>query len=447
MSNPVTKESRAAFIKKLKNRQLILLVLFFFVAIFPAIVALLFGGLGSWHHCLAALLGFIGLSLMLLSFIPVTRSKIVTESFNLDRVYKFHHQYSTVGFWMVVVHMVLLWLESGVTFLQIMPLYKLSGFICLIAAADLVFFGYFRKEMNMNYDHWKVGHSIVSAILLVFGLIHIFNLDNPYPFGMVLKVYYVCLAVFCAASVFWLRIWVGSKEALNPFAVTEISDRGNKIYEMKLSAVGRGHQFSFRSGQVAWLTVERGPFAYRKHPFSIASSDLDHDNLSFAIRELGDFTSTIKNISVGTKAYVEGPFGCFNSDELGVDGFILIAGGIGIAPIMSMLRTLDGEKDQRHIVLFYGNRDAESIGFKSELDDLSTRLNLEVIHVLEKTDDPKIEKGYITEAVIKRHLPQDISNYDFFLCGPGMMVKLVDGALKDLKIPAEQIWDENYDMA
>ena len=188
-------------------------------------------------------------------------------------------------------------------------------------------------------------------------------------------------------------------------------------------------------------------FSFKEHPFSIASSDIDQNKIGFAIRELGDFTATIKDLKPGEIVYVEGGFGIFNPYILGDEGFVLIAGGIGIAPVMGILRSMADRKDRRHVVLYYGSRDKESIGFYDELNELSKKLNLEVVHVLEKTDDPSFEKGYVTKDVIERHYPKNKDRYDVFICGPGPMVQIVLPALKKIGIPKENIWPEFYDMA
>ena len=67
-------------------------------------------------------------------------------------------------------------------------------------------------------------------------------------------------------------------------------------------------------------------------------------------------------------------------------GCVFVAGGVGITPVMSMLRTLADRGDERPLLLIYGSKDWDSITFREELDELKKRLNLQVEHVL--TDPP-----------------------------------------------------------
>lgn len=457
MNAAVNRSTRRAYLAQLRSRKILWLILFFAIVLFPTAVLVITntrnGTWRNWQRDLASCFGMLGLSLMILSFIPITREKHITNTFNMDSVYKFHHAFSTAGFWLAVFHVVFLWINnlSIANLLNVFgnyPLYTKAGTFALFAAAILVFFSYFRKELRINYDFWKIGHSLLAVVMVVFGLIHILGVNyytaNPLIYG-----YYIVLVFLAACAIFWLRLNVAFIELQKPYKIVDVTVRNNATTEITLQFAGNEKQqpVSYRAGQIAWITVRRSPFSFRKHPFSIASSDLDQKRLSFAIRELGDFTSTIKDLKVGEKVYVEGGFGTFNINKLGDEGFVIIAGGIGIAPAMSIIRTMAARGDKRKVVLFYGSRDKDSIGFYEELNTLSGKMNLELVHVLENTDDPKFEKGYVTTEVLERHFPKNRDRYDVFICGPEPMLKIIQKSMKAMKIPEENIWEEYYNMA
>ena len=76
---------------------------------------------------------------------------------------------------------------------------------------------------------------------------------------------------------------------------------------------------------------------------------------------------------------------------------VLIAGGVGITPMMSMIRTLADRGDKRPVILLYGSKDWESITFREELEALKARLDLTVVHVLANPPaDWTGEQGFIT---------------------------------------------------
>src|SRR5215471_6818678 len=124
------------------------------------------------------------------------------------------------------------------------------------------------------------------------------------------------------------------------------------------------------------------------------------------IKELGDFTRTVGSIEPGTRAYLDGPHGTFSPDRHEGPAFALLAGGIGIAPMMSMLRTFADRGDRRPSVLFYANRHIEDAMFGEELEELTQKLALEVVHVVSQPPDGwQGERGRIDAELLRKHLP------------------------------------------
>src|SRR5690606_18822073 len=130
--------------------------------------------------------------------------------------------------------------------------------------------------------------------------------------------------------------------------------------------------FRFQPGQFAWFAFDRSPFSLTQHPFSFSSS-AEHGEVEVAIKALGDFTRTVKRLEPGTKVHVDGPHGVFSIDLDEGPGFALIAGGVGIAGLISMVRTLADRGDVRPVLLFYGNRTWDEVAFREELDRLRER--------------------------------------------------------------------------
>jgi predicted ferric reductase len=73
--------------------------------------------------------------------------------------------------------------------------------------------------------------------------------------------------------------------------------------------------FGFEPRQFAWLTVWNSPFSIEEHPFSFSSSAADSGIFSFTVKELGDFTGMVKEISPGERVYLDGPHGQFTVDR------------------------------------------------------------------------------------------------------------------------------------
>jgi predicted ferric reductase len=149
-------------------------------------------------------------------------------------------------------------------------------------------------------------------------------------------------------------------------------------------------------------------------------------------------------VAVGRKVYLDGPYGAFTTGHP-ADMHVLVAGGVGITPMMSMIRTLADQGDKRPVVLLYGSRDWESITFREELEALKSRLDLRVVYVLERPPEGWTgERGYINAQVLERHLPSPYDEHEYFICGPDVMMDAIEKALGDLEVPMSKYHSERY---
>jgi predicted ferric reductase len=206
--------------------------------------------------------------------------------------------------------------------------------------------------------------------------------------------------------------------------------------------------FRFRPGQFGWLTIWGSPFKITGHPFSFSSSAAVSDGrVEMSIRNLGDFTSVVRNVPVGQRVYLDGPYGAFTIGNP-ADMHVLIAGGIGITPMMSIVRTLADRGDRRPVVLLYASRDWDSVIFREDLEALKARLDLRVVHVLaDPPADWPGERGYITAEMFRRHLPVPYADHEYFICGPDPMMDAIEQALAELRVPLSKYHSERYAFA
>ena len=148
---------------------------------------------------------------------------------------------------------------------------------------------------------------------------------------------------------------------------------------------------------------------------------------------------------VGQRVYLDGPYGAFTIDRNPADMHVLIAGGVGITPMISILRTLADRGDRRPVLLLYGSRDWDSITFREELDALTPRLKLTVVHVLSNPSEAWTgERGFINAELLKRHLPPPYADHEYFICGPDVMMDAIETALGKLSVPLSKYHSERY---
>ncbi|MCZ7675368.1 MAG: hypothetical protein M5U35_05150 [Roseovarius sp.] len=127
-------------------------------------------------------------------------------------------------------------------------------------------------------------------------------------------------------------------------------------------------------------------------------------------------------------------------------GIALIAGGVGLAPLMGILRERHTIRDPRPTVLVYGNRHAGQIAYAGELETIAREHGTEVVHVLsEPPEDWDGETGMITPDLIRRHFGGDERrDWLYVLCGPPPMLILVEDTLIGLGVPATRILSEQF---
>jgi len=131
------------------------------------------------------------------------------------------------------------------------------------------------------------------------------------------------------------------------------------------------------------------------------------------------------------------------------DRFVLIAGGVGITPMLSMLRTLAASDDKRPVLLVVAGRTADDMLHRADHEHLDQRLDIHLVEILEEPPDEwDGEVGRFTQDVLERALPQrrGRQRVDYFICGPGPMVAAATRIISDRGVPGRRIHTELFDV-
>jgi len=399
---------------------------------------------------LSVALGFLGLSLMGLQFMPTARLPFLSDVVDMDTLYSMHHKLSVLSFLLVLAHPLLLFVENPYTLrllnLATAPWRARAGVTAVLFLIVLVITSIWRKQLEIRYESWHWAHDLLSIAIAGLSLYHIFNV-NYYTAVPAQRILWIVLGGLWALMQLYTRVIRPWNMLRHPYEVTEV--KGELGESWTLTVEPKGHEgMSFKPGQFAWLMIWKSPFSISMHPFSIASSAEQPQRIKFTIKELGDWTRRVKDIPVGKKIYLDGPYGTFGIDDYNAPGYVFIAGGSGSVPFLSMLRTMADRNDQRPVYFFYGNWSWDTCICRDELATLEEQLNLEIIHVLESPpEDWTGETGFVTQEVLDRHLPPERTDYQCFICGPLPMIENVEPALEALEIPEYQSETEKYEMA
>jgi len=212
-----------------------------------------------------------------------------------------------------------------------------------------------------------------------------------------------------------------------------------------------------KAGQFASIRVFRDGSWSEPHPFTISSAPED-DTLRMTIKKSGEFTNTIPEIEPGTPVQCAGPFGQFCQGIDDNKDIVMIAGGVGITPFLSVLRHFADIGAENDVVLFWANKTLADAFAAEELQDLATRLRLHVVHALSRVgaaeqkpaplfDDGRpgrvnYEYGRLNRDILSRHIRTVTAA--FYLCGPPAMQQAVLAELAKCGVDPETVRTEAF---
>lgn len=405
----------------------------------------------DWMRDLAVAVGYTGLALAGVQLIAVGKLHFMADALDMDKVYHNHIVFSLLSIFLIIVHFSLL----GVYNPTVLNFFNLATAPWMFAAGAIAFFGMLfigissvlRKMLKIEYSGWLVWHDLFASIILIFGITHLFKVDYYTRYSVMKALWWFLLAVW-AILVLWIRLIHPLEVAKKPFKVAKVIKESPDTYSLHL--IPDGHDgIPFEAGQIAWISLGNNPFVVSRNPFSFSSSSENKEDLRFSIKAVGDFTNKIPELKAGDRVFVDGPYGAFNThDPRAEKGFVLIAGGIGLAPVMSILNTLADRGDKRPVYVFYGDLNEDTVLYKEELESLKNRLDMRLVIALENPHDKSyVPCGYITKSVLGENLPENKAELMYFICGPLPMLLAMENHLAYHKIPKSQIKEEKYEMA
>jgi predicted ferric reductase len=197
-------------------------------------------------------------------------------------------------------------------------------------------------------------------------------------------------------------------------------------------------QLAVRSGQYfVWRFLTRDGW-WRGHPFSISSAP-NGQWLRITIKELGDWSKALQSVSVGTRVFIEGPYGVLTGARRTRPRILLVAGGIGITPLRALLEALPAKRGE--MTLIYRVRDTDDIIFRDELETLAHARGAPIHYLLGRRD---AGGGDSLDAESLQRLVPDVRERDVYLCGPVPMMQRVEDSLRRLGLPVRQIHAERF---
>lgn len=206
--------------------------------------------------------------------------------------------------------------------------------------------------------------------------------------------------------------------------------------------------FSFEPGNFVRIETEVEGKGFRRGTYCIASSPSDYRRFDLLVRVVpgGRMSSHLGSLRLGDGIAFRGPTGrsMVKAAGEGDGGLVLVATGVGVAPLLSLSTTLLRSGVRRPIDLYWGLRLPDDVCLTTELDRLAARHeNFQYrISLSQPPEEWTGLRGRVTESVPP--LLDDLEGKRFFLAGNGAMIEELASALRELGVTADRIYEEPY---
>jgi len=222
-------------------------------------------------------------------------------------------------------------------------------------------------------------------------------------------------------------------EILNVIRLTEME----KLFQIRILDQTERANFSFRPGQFVMVEVP----GYGEIPISISSAPSKKGYLELCIRRAGVVTGALHRARRGAAVGIRGPFGTFfPMGKMKGNNVLLIAGGLGIAPLRSpILHVIDNRADFEDVRILYGTREPSQLLFDYQYEEWSRIDDIDLKVIVEHPDQSWAGPvGMITELLDESSI--DPERTFAIVCGPPVMFKFVCNRLSALGVPMQRMF-------
>ncbi|MFS8130863.1 MAG: ferric reductase-like transmembrane domain-containing protein [Candidatus Dojkabacteria bacterium] len=391
---------------------------------------------------IGAIAGILAITLMSFEFISSTRLKIFEKfSGGLDVVYRFHSYIGKLGAMIILAHPTLLMLQKFAG-IDTIKRYFLPGsieffswgiyaFWLLLLLVILTLF------VKMSYRWWKFTH-LLMVVVYLFASYHVFldYTNSQRSPGISFREGWMLTIILIGI------ISLLYKELVYPFLA-------KKFKVVKVNPIGlvtevymepEKGKLNFIPGQYIFMSVmDSKELPNEAHPFGITSS-VNDNNIRVSIKALGDYTKRAGLIKPGNTVHIWGPHGDFNWDSVSkYKKQVWIAGGIGVAPFLSMLKYAIETKSEKEISLFYVEKNESECEYNTELDELTKGSKVKLYHHYDVRD------GFITAKYIEKKVGS-LNDAAIMICGPVGMAKALLKQFRGMGLKEDQIREEGFGM-
>lgn len=436
------------------KKSVLLIMLYIVVISFPLIVAVIINPISAQNllYEIGKNFALIGIMIITFQILLTGRFKWIERPFGFDILIRYHKHMAILGTSFLILHPIFLILGGfglGLITSFHTVWYIWTGRIALTLLIINEILSLFQFQFHIKFENWRISHDILSPAIIILGFIHSWEIGSDIK-NIPMRILWIILPVISLLLFLLHRFLRPFFLSRYPYKVINVKKEAEKVWTVKLAPPEGEEVFSYLPGQFQFITFKRQKdLPVEEHHWTISSSPTEKKYVSSTIKELGDFTSTICETEVGDTATIHAPFGRFSHilhpDE---KALVFIAGGIGITPMISMLRYMKDTNSNIPVVLLYGNRNEEEIAFRKELKKLEEgkHPDLKVIHVLSNPGKSWTGvRDYIDREKIEKFCG-DLKSKGFYISGPEGLINATIKNLKALGVDDNRIHLEIFSL-
>ncbi|MBC7441541.1 MAG: ferric reductase-like transmembrane domain-containing protein [Ramlibacter sp.] len=403
---------------------------------------------------LGVLTGLVGTDLLLVMMLLAARLPAIDRAFGHDSAMALHQSLGKPALYLILAHVVLLItgysLAGKVTvfaeawsMITQMPDMLLAlaglGLLIVVVVTSLVI-----VRHRLPYEAWHIVHLLSYAAVLA-ALPHQLTSGTLLIAGTAQWYYWLALYAGVAGSILVFRFILPVARSLRARLVVEgVDEVGDRVVSVRLS--GRKlRRLKASSGQFfIWRFWTPGLW-WQAHPFSLSAAPTGN-SLRITVRALGDASSALPGLRRGTRVSFEGPYGLFTDRARTSPRLVLVAAGIGVAPIRSLLETAAFLPGQATVIL--RSHTAEDSYLADELAALCRARGAEFRIIAGKRPagmSTWLPAKEVSARVSLKTLVPQLRESDVYICGPRRWTDEVVRDARSAGLPTRQIHFERFD--
>lgn len=445
---------------QLKRSQDLLEIFAWGSVILVTVMFFLDGGLGAFGSVEEALGSFsrltalIGTDLLLIHTLLVARVPWLDKYYGHDKTTLAHKKLGKPILYIILAHslasLIQFAMASGKSIVDEL-LYLIfevpdmwSAALGLLLMIIVVITSINAARKRLSYEAWYIIHLLGYAAILA-AIPHQFTTGSDIAGKPLQTFFWASLYLFVALNIIWYRVLAPLVMNLSlNLRISAVVRESSDTVSIQLSGTNL-HRLGGKAGQFYMVRIMNRKNWFKPHPFSMSAAP-NNRFVRFTIGARGDFTNALESLPIGTRVFLEGPYGVFTEERRTQQKVTLIAAGVGAPPIRALAESMAAKSGD--ITVIYRVRKYEDAALLGELEQLCRERGF-ALHVLSGSRGNA--NSWLPAQLNDRpdqtrliEMAPFVSESDVYICGPAAWTKSVEKTLKRVGTPAHQIHTEEF---